>query len=146
MRAGILNYGGIVESLTAPDRAGQYADVVLGMDSLEGYLEGVPYFGALVGRYGNRIAHARFTLDGKTYTLPKNDGDNTLHGGNRGFDKRVWNARASRRFAGADLSEPRRRRRLPRQPLRQSGLHPHAARTSCASNTPPPPTRTPSST
>ncbi len=95
MRVGILNYGGIVESLSVPDRAGQVADVVLGMDSIEGYLKGVPYFGALVGRYGNRIAHARFPLDGKTYTLPKNDGDNTLHGGTRGFDKHIWNARAT---------------------------------------------------
>ncbi|HUB32049.1 MAG TPA: aldose epimerase family protein [Bryobacteraceae bacterium] len=92
MRVGILNYGGIVVSLTAPDRAGHYADVVLGMDNLEGYLHGVPYFGALIGRYGNRIGHARFTLDGKTYTLPKNDGDNTLHGGIHGFDKHIWNA------------------------------------------------------
>jgi aldose 1-epimerase len=93
MRAGIMTYGGTIVSLTAPDRAGKYADVVLGMDSLEGYLKGVPFFGALIGRYGNRIGHAQFELDGKTYHLPKNDGDNTLHGGDRGFDKRVWTAR-----------------------------------------------------
>src|SRR5581483_6088895 len=80
-------------SLTAPDRAGKFADVVLGMDNLQGYLTPVPYFGALIGRYGNRIGHAQFTLDGKTYHVPKNDGDNSLHGGTRGFDKRVWTAR-----------------------------------------------------
>jgi aldose 1-epimerase len=92
MKAGIMTYGGAIVSLTAPDRAGKYADVVLGMDSLDGYVKGVPYFGALIGRYGNRIGHAQFTLDGKTYHLPKNDGDNTLHGGTRGFDKHVWTA------------------------------------------------------
>ncbi len=93
MEARIMTYGGAVVSLTAPDKAGKYADVVLGMDNLEGYLKGVPYFGALIGRYGNRIGHAQFTLEGKTYHTPKNDGDNTLHGGTRGFDKRVWTAR-----------------------------------------------------
>ncbi len=93
MQARIMTYGGAVVSLTAPDRAGRYADVVLGMDDLDGYLKGVPYFGALIGRYGNRIGNAQFTLNGKTYHLPKNDGNNTLHGGNRGFDKRVWTAR-----------------------------------------------------
>ncbi|HLH19798.1 MAG TPA: aldose epimerase family protein [Bryobacteraceae bacterium] len=92
MQARIMTYGGAVVSLTAPDRAGRYADVVLGMDDLDGYLKGVPYFGALIGRYGNRIGNAQFTLNGKTYHLPKNDGNNTLHGGNRGFDKRVWTA------------------------------------------------------
>lgn len=93
MEARIMTYGATVVSLTAPDKAGHYADIVLGMDNLEGYLKGVPYFGALIGRYGNRIGHAQFTLEGKTYHLPKNDGDNTLHGGTRGFDKRVWTAR-----------------------------------------------------
>jgi aldose 1-epimerase len=93
MEAAIMTYGAAVVSLTAPDRAGRYGDVVLGMDNLEGYLKGVPYFGAIVGRYGNRIGHARFTLEGKTYDLSKNDGDNTLHGGERGFDKHVWQAR-----------------------------------------------------
>jgi len=93
MKAAIMTYGGAVVSLTAPDRSGKYADVVIGMDSLDGYLKGVPYFGALIGRYGNRIGHAQFTLDGKTYHVPKNDGDNSLHGGTRGFDKRVWTAR-----------------------------------------------------
>jgi len=92
MQARIMTYGGAVVSLTTPDRNGRYADVVLGMDSLDGYLKGVPYFGALIGRYGNRIGHAQFVLDGKTYHLPDNDGGNTLHGGTRGFDKRVWTA------------------------------------------------------
>src|SRR5689334_1898244 len=93
MHAGIMTYGGVVVSLTAPDRTGKYADVVLGMDDLQGYLKGVPYFGALIGRYGNRIGHAQFKLDGRIYNLPKNDGENTLHGGTEGFDKRVWNAK-----------------------------------------------------
>jgi aldose 1-epimerase len=93
MQAEIMTYGATVVSLTAPDKAGKYADVVLGMDNLEGYLKGVPYFGAIVGRYGNRIGHAQFTLDGATYHTPKNDGDNTLHGGVQGFDKHVWTAR-----------------------------------------------------
>jgi aldose 1-epimerase len=90
MQAGIITYGGTVVSLTAPDRAGKFADVVLGMDKLEGYFEQKNFFGALIGRYGNRIGHARFAIDGKEYTLPKNDGENTLHGGLKGFDKRVW--------------------------------------------------------
>jgi aldose 1-epimerase len=93
MQAAIMTYGAAVVSLTAPDKAGKYADVVLGMDSLDGYLKGVPYFGAIVGRYGNRIGHAQFTLEGKTYHTPKNDGDNTLHGGTRGFDKHAWTAK-----------------------------------------------------
>ena len=92
MQAEITTYGGAVVSLTAPDRAGKFADVVMGMDSLEGYRGQSKYFGALVGRYGNRIAHAKFTLEGKTYALPKNDGANTLHGGLKGFDKHVWKA------------------------------------------------------
>jgi aldose 1-epimerase len=92
MQAAISNYGGTVVSLTAPDRSGKFADVVLGMEDLAGYLKGVPFFGATIGRYGNRIGHGQFKLDGKTYNLPKNDGDNTLHGGPEGFDKRVWTA------------------------------------------------------
>jgi len=94
MRATITTYGGAVVSLTAPDRAGTYADVVLGFDALEGYLGLNPFFGCLVGRFGNRIAHGKFTLDGVAYTLAQNDGDNHLHGGVKGFDKRLWAARA----------------------------------------------------
>ena len=93
MEARITTYGGAVVSLTAPDRNGKWADVVLGMDSLAGYRSQSNFFGALIGRYGNRIGHAQFTLDGKTYHLPKNDGDNTLHGGPQGFDKKVWVAK-----------------------------------------------------
>jgi len=90
MEVRIATYGGIVTSLTAPDRRGAYADVVLGYDTLAGYLKDSPYFGALIGRYGNRIAHGKFTLDGKTYTLAINNGPNSLHGGKVGFDKVVW--------------------------------------------------------
>ena len=95
MQAEIITYGGIVVSLTAPDKAGKYEDVVYGMADVSGYTGDPkpPFFGALIGRYGNRIGHAQFSLEGKTYNLPKNDGDNTLHGGNLGFDKRVWNAK-----------------------------------------------------
>ena len=92
LEATITNYGGRVVTLRVPDRAGNVADIVLGFDSLDGYLKENPYFGALIGRYGNRIGHAKFSLDGHAYTLPKNDGDNTLHGGIKGFDKHVWTA------------------------------------------------------
>jgi len=92
MEARIMTYGATVVSLKTPDRAGHLADVVLGYDSLDKYIAKSPYFGATIGRYGNRIAHAEFQLDGKTYSLPKNDGDNSLHGGTRGFDKVVWSA------------------------------------------------------
>jgi aldose 1-epimerase len=88
----ITNYGGIVTHLLVPDRDGVPGDVVLGCDSLSGYLEGTPYFGAIVGRYGNRIARGRFLLDGVEYSLATNNGDNHLHGGSRGFDKVVWAA------------------------------------------------------
>ncbi|MCP5061746.1 MAG: galactose mutarotase [Ignavibacteriae bacterium] len=88
----ITNYGGIIQSLTAPNRDGKYEDVILGYDKLESYLEATPYFGAIVGRYANRIANGQFTLDQTEYTLAKNDGNNHLHGGINGFDKVVWNA------------------------------------------------------
>lgn len=90
MEAKIATYGGIVTQLTAPDRGGQYADVVLGYDSLDGYLKNRHYFGALIGRYANRIAKGRFTLNGVTYGLAINDKPNALHGGNVGFDKVAW--------------------------------------------------------
>src|SRR5689334_21113404 len=93
MQVSIINYGGTITKLIAPDKNGKMGDVVLGYESLDGYLQkGNPYFGALIGRYGNRIAKAKFTLDGKTYTLAANNNGNTLHGGNKGFDKVVWNA------------------------------------------------------
>ncbi|MEH6679052.1 MAG: aldose epimerase family protein [Sediminicola sp.] len=93
MEVDIITYGGIITSLKTADRKGKYDDVVLGFDSLSGYLDGHPYFGALIGRYGNRIANAKFELDGKSYSLAANDGPNHLHGGEKGFDKVVWNAK-----------------------------------------------------
>ncbi len=92
--ARITNYGGIVVSLTTPDKDGKLDDVLLGFDTVDEYEKDSPYFGALIGRYGNRIAKGKFTLDGKEYTLPTNDPPNTLHGGKVGFDKRVWRAEA----------------------------------------------------
>jgi len=89
----ILTYGGIILSLRAPDRKGKLDDVVLGCDSVEKYEAQTAHFGGIVGRYANRIAHGSFQLDGHTYSIPKNDGDNALHGGTRGFDKVVWGAR-----------------------------------------------------
>ena len=93
MEVAITTYGGRIVSLKAPGRGGQFADVVLGFDNLEGYLGTNPYFGALVGRYGNRIAKGQFKLDGKAYKLAVNDGANSLHGGLKGFDKVVWTGR-----------------------------------------------------
>ena len=104
MEAKITNYGGIVTTLTAPDRNNKYADVVLGFNDLDSYLKGHPYFGALVGRYGNRIAKGRFTLNGIEYKLAVNNGENHLHGGIKGFDKVVWTARSMRTKLGPALS------------------------------------------
>ena len=92
LEARIMTYGGIVVSLKTPDRTGKLDDIVLGFDSLGGYLHDPPYFGAIIGRYENRIARGRFALDGKTYQLPINNAPNSLHGGTRGFDKVVWSA------------------------------------------------------
>jgi aldose 1-epimerase len=89
----IITYGGIVVSLKVPDTYGTMGDVVLGCNSLEDYEKATTYFGALIGRYGNRIGKAQFTLDGKTYHLATNNNGNTLHGGNKGFDKVVWTAK-----------------------------------------------------
>ncbi len=92
MQVSVINYGGAVTRLVTPDKNGTMGDVVTGFKSLDGYLQkGVPYFGALIGRYGNRIANAKFTLDGKTYMLPANNNGNSLHGGDKGFDKVYWN-------------------------------------------------------
>ena len=88
----ILNYGGIITSLKVADRNNEFKDVVLGFDSISQYLKNVPYFGAIIGRYANRVAKGKFTLDNKDYTLAKNNGENHLHGGEKGFDKVFWNA------------------------------------------------------
>jgi aldose 1-epimerase len=88
----ITNYGGIVTSWVTPDKHGNRSSVVVGLESLQEYLKKPPYFGAIIGRYGNRIGDAKFKLDGKTYTLAANNGKNNLHGGAKGFDKVVWDA------------------------------------------------------
>jgi aldose 1-epimerase len=103
IRARILTYGGIIQVLETPDRAGKLDDVVLGFDDMQGYVKSSPYFGAIVGRYGNRIARGRFTLDGKTYTLAINNGPNALHGGIKGFDKVVWAAQQFKSDSGVGL-------------------------------------------
>ncbi len=104
--ARITNYGGIVVSLKAPDKSGKLADVVLGFDKLDGYLKTHPFFGALAGRYANRIAKGQFKLGDKTYKLFVNNGPNSLHGGKIGFDKKVWTARDVSKSdeAGLELS------------------------------------------
>jgi aldose 1-epimerase len=100
-----MNYGGIIVSIRVPDRKGQLADIALGHETLEGYIPNPPYLGAVVGRYANRIAKGSFTLDGKTYTLPQNDGTNTLHGGlTRAFDKVAWDAEALKGKTGVAFS------------------------------------------
>jgi aldose 1-epimerase len=91
MEAKVINYGGIVLSLKVQDKNGALVDVVLGYDSLSDYLKASPYFGALIGRYGNRIGGGKFTLNGETYALAQNDNGNHLHGGLKGFDKVYWN-------------------------------------------------------
>lgn len=98
-----MNYGGIIVSLRAPDKHGQIDDVVLGFDSLEGYLDNKPYFGAIIGRYGNRIAGARFTLDGVQHVLAANNGPNSLHGGVKGFNHVVWKAEPFENSKGVGL-------------------------------------------
>jgi len=85
-----ITYGGIIQSWKVPDKAGKLADVVLGFDTIDGYQTDHPFFGAIIGRYGNRIGNAQFSLDGRTYKLAANNGPNNLHGGARGFDKQLW--------------------------------------------------------
>jgi len=92
--AAIMTYGGIVQSLKMPDKNGKLDDIVLGYDDVAGYIKETPYFGALIGRYGNRIGGAKFTLEGKTYTLATNNNGNSLHGGLKGFVKVVWQAKS----------------------------------------------------
>jgi len=103
LNAKIMTYGGIVTSLQVPDRNGNFADIVLGCDSLDEYIKRSPYFGALIGRFGNRIAKGKFTLDGVEYTLATNNGPNHLHGGIKGFDKVVWNAKQMQTDQGPAL-------------------------------------------
>ena len=99
-----ITYGATIISLRVPDRQGHLDDIVLGYPTLAGYLEKSPYFGAIVGRYGNRIAKGRFTLDGKTYALATNNGPNHLHGGIKGFDKVVWSVDSSHQDSSATLT------------------------------------------
>jgi aldose 1-epimerase len=104
LRIRIITYGGIIQSIEAPDRHGKKADITLGFRTLNDYVtKNSPYFGALIGRYANRIAKGTFTLDGKTYHLPLNNNGNSLHGGTVGFDKHVWSATPSVTAAGAVL-------------------------------------------
>ena len=103
VQVAITPWGATVTSIRVPDRGGKLGDVVLGYDSLEGYLGNNPYFGAIVGRYGNRIAKGQFTLDGKAYTLARNNGENHLHGGTKGFDKKLWSAREVPSASGPSL-------------------------------------------
>jgi aldose 1-epimerase len=95
LEARVMNFGAIILSLRVPDRNGKLDDVVLGFDSLEPYFTNNPHFGSIIGRYANRIANGKFILGGVEYTLPKNDGPNTLHGGVKGFDKVLWQAEPS---------------------------------------------------
>ena len=92
MEVTIMNYGGAITAMKVPDRKGDFGDVVLGFNTLEEYVKNPRYFGAIVGRHANRIARGEFSLDGKTYHLTRNNGPNHLHGGNKGFDKVVWDA------------------------------------------------------
>lgn len=104
MEAKIATYGGILVSLTAPDRNGHYDDVVLGFEYLENYFRYSPFFGCLVGRYANRIANAKFSLNGTEHSLAVNDGPNSLHGGTKGFDKVVWQASTMQTSDAASLA------------------------------------------
>lgn len=109
LKATITTYGGTLTSLLVPDKNGKLGDVVLGFDDLNGYtnaqyLKEGPYFGALIGRFGNRIAKGKFTVEGKQYTLAKNNGENTLHGGIKGFDKVLWQAEPGTSADGQTLT------------------------------------------
>jgi len=108
MTVKVTNYGATVTAIIVPDRDGKLADVALGYDRLEDYINAIdkPYFGAIVGRYGNRIAKGKFSIDGETYTLATNNGENHLHGGVFGFDKVVWNAKpiSGAGWSGVELS------------------------------------------
>jgi aldose 1-epimerase len=103
MEVRAITFGGIITSIRVLDRNGKLDDVALGFDNLEGYLKNPPYFGAIIGRYGNRIARGRFTLDGNTYSLAINNRPNHLHGGNKGFDKLVWKAESFKNPDGVGI-------------------------------------------
>ena len=103
MEIDVITYGGIITRWTAPDKNGDYDNIVLGFDNLEQYLQSNPYFGALIGRYGNRISKGSFSLDGSTYSLATNDGENHLHGGETGFDKVLWQAHGKKTAEGSTL-------------------------------------------
>ena len=103
IEAKITNYGGIVVSLKTPDRKGSLSDVVLGYETVDGYVRKNPFFGSLVGRYGNRIGQAKFSLNGVEYQLARNNGRNHLHGGLVGFDKKAWQARPGKSADGVGL-------------------------------------------
>ncbi|UOR03715.1 galactose mutarotase [Hymenobacter aerilatus] len=109
LKVDISNYGGTITSLIVPDKDGKMGDIVLGFDNVSGYqspafLKSGPYFGALIGRYGNRIKGGKFTLDGQTYTLAQNNGQNSLHGGKKGFDKVIWDAKPGSSADGQTLT------------------------------------------
>ncbi len=131
--AKVMTLGGIVTELHVPDRDGKLADVVLGFDNLDSYLAGHPHFGAITGRFANRIAKGRFTLDGKEYKLAVNNGPNSLHGGLKGFDKVVWKAEdvsgPDGRPSRCPYLEPGWRRRLSRQSLGHGHVHADARTT-----------------
>ena len=97
MEVDIITYSGAVQAIKVPDKNGKIEDVALGFDNLNGYLKTDTFFGALIGRYANRIAKGEFALDGKTYHLPINNAPNTLHGGPKGFNTKVWAASRSKR-------------------------------------------------
>ena len=99
-----MTYGGIIVSLRVPDKSGNLGDIVLGHEKVDGYMNNPTYFGVIVGRYANRIANATFTLDGVKYTLPKNDGPNSLHGGTDGFNKKIWEAKEFKNAKGVGVA------------------------------------------
>lgn len=103
MQVSIINYGGVITSWTAKDKNGVYEDIVLGFNELSEYEKESPYFGAIIGRFGNRIAKGKFSIEGKEYTLAVNNGENHLHGGEKGFDKVVWDAETSLTDSSASL-------------------------------------------
>ena len=124
MRVTVSNYGGILQRIEVPDRNGESANVALGFSSLDDYIQRSPFFGALVGRYGNRIAYGKFTLDGQQYQLPINNGPHSLHGGPHGFHAQVWQADApDAQRLELSLTSPDGEAGLPWHAERQRHLH-----------------------